>query len=119
MSVRNPITTTIRAGDSYTWTTETRDGVTGEPINMTGATLEYSIAPEPGGTPNWQWRSDTDPTHVAITSPGTGKAMHALTPAETRAIPSGAVFEITLEYAPNDRTTIAAGRYVVQAEAVE
>lgn len=106
-----------RRGDSFTRTLRylEDDGTTA--IDLTGASVEWGLAPVPDGSPKLQFVDDAS---ASITNPGAGTIVLALTPIQTRALKARAyAFEVTITYAGGTRETILDGFLPVSQEVVE
>ena len=102
-----------RAGDTFkrtlTWTEDD-----GTPINLTGASVEWSLAAR---ATEYQYE---DVTQASISDPIAGEITLALTPTETRALYGHAwSYEVTITLLDTTRTTILEGVLTVGREFVE
>jgi hypothetical protein len=106
-----------RRGDSFTRTLRYLEDNGTTPIDLTGASVEWGLAPVPDGTPKLQFVDDSS---ASITDEAQGTIVLALTPIQTRALKARAyAFEVTLTYAGGTRETILDGFLPVTQEVVE
>jgi hypothetical protein len=107
-----------RRGDSFVRTlTYSTDATPPVAIDLTGASVEWGLAPVPDGAPKLQFIDDAS---AAITNPSGGVITLTLTPVQTRALKARAyAFEVTITYATGQRETILDGFLPVSQEVVE
>ena len=114
MSTVERHTLNARAGDSFTRILTWMDA-DGNPIDLTSATLEWSLK---RGASTEQW---TDAPQVTITNAIGGEITLALTFAETmalRAITRTWLYEVTVQFVTGQRTTILQGSLGIDKELV-
>ena len=90
------------------------DGTT--PIDLTGWSVEFSVAKERRKTPSWSWVDD--PLHASITDAVGGEVSLALAPADSRAFGKleSLPFEVTIEDASGYRLSVLEGTFAVRLE---
>lgn len=93
------------------------DGTT--PIDLTGWSVEFSIAKDRRRTPSWTWIDDPD--HASITDAEAGTIGLALDPSDSRAFGKlGSLpFEVTIQDAAGYRLSILEGTLAVRLEVVD
>jgi hypothetical protein len=107
-----------RRGDTFVRTlTYTTDATPPVAINLTGASVEWGLAPIPGGSPKLQFIDDAS---ASITNPTGGVITLTLSAVQTRELKARAyAFEVTITYANGTRETILDGFLSVSEEVVE
>jgi hypothetical protein len=107
-----------RRGDTFARTlTYSTDAVPPVAINLSGASVEWGLAPVPDGAPKLQFVDDSS---ASITNAAGGVISLTLSPVQTRALKARAyAFEVTLTYADGTRETILDGFLPVSQEVVE
>lgn len=93
------------------------DGTT--PIDLTGWSVEFSVAKDRRKTPAWTWVDDPD--HASITDAAGGEISLALGPADSRAFGklNSLPFEVTIQDAAGYRLSILEGTLAVRLEVVD
>lgn len=109
----------IKQGDSWSavLVLAEDDGTT--PIDLTGWSVEFSIAKDRRRTPSWTWIDDPD--HASITDAAAGEIGLALDPSDSRAFGklSSLPFEVTIQDAGGYRLSILEGTLAVRLEVVD
>jgi len=110
------LTLEARQGDTFgltvTWTDQS-----GSAIDLTGASIEFGIAPNPGASPNFQY--DTS-DYITIESPETNGIFSISVPPSVTRLWTGRryVYEISVTLSGGNRTTVLDGRLRVTPEVV-
>lgn len=103
-----------RQGDTFTVTITLREDDNTTPVNLTGCSAEFSLAPVALGAPAYQFTTSPE---VVITTPASGVIDLLLTPTQTRALVGGAWFyEVTVTFVNTRRLTVLDGFLVVAQE---
>ena len=108
----------IKQGDSWaaTLVATEDDGVT--PIDLTGWSVEFSVARERGGRDGWVRAWVDDERHARITNAAAGEIKVGLLPEDSRFF--GRVeriaYEVTLEDPGGWRLTVLDGEFLVRLE---
>jgi hypothetical protein len=107
-----------RRGDTFVRTlTYSTDAVPPVGIDLTGASVEWGLAPVPDGSPKLQFVDDGS---AAITNAAAGVITLTLSDVQTLALKARAyAFEVTLIYANGTRETILDGFLPVDQKVVE
>jgi hypothetical protein len=107
-------TFTARQGDTFKHQIAVKEDDNTTPVSLLGATIEFSIAPVPGGAPALQF---TTAPEVVITNETGGVFQLTLTPTQTRALTlNWYVYEITITFSDSRRLTILDGAFTVERE---
>jgi hypothetical protein len=105
---------TARQGDTFKHQVSVREDDNATPISLLGASVEFSIAPVPGGTPALQF---TTAPEVVITNATGGVFQLTLTPTQTRSLTlNWYVYEVTVTFSDGRRLTILDGALTVERE---
>lgn len=114
-----PPTHTLQAkqGDTFKRVFTYKDD-DGNAIDLTGCSVEFSIARTRGGAPAWTYDSAPE---VVITNDEGGEITVTLTPAQTRLWERREefVYELTVTFTDDTRTTILEGALEVRLEVVD
>lgn len=121
MAVADRVSITVQQGDRYRFPFTVRhvvDGVPGDPLDLTGARIEVSVAKAAGKTPAWTWYSDDDSGRIVIVDAAAGKFAWDIYPEDSRAWGKLAEveFEVTIEFTETDRLTVSRGVFEVDRE---
>jgi hypothetical protein len=106
-----------RRGDSFTRTLRYLEDNGTTPIDLTGASVEWGLAPVPDGTPKLQFVDDAS---ASITNEAQGTIVLALSDVQTKMLTARAyAFEVTIRYANGTVQTILDGFLPVEQKVVE
>ncbi len=107
-------TLAARQGDTLTTRLTLKEDDNTTPINLNGCTVEFSIAPVPGGTPAQQYITAPE---VTIPNAAGGVILLTLTPTQTRALTQRwYVYEVTVTFTDSRRLTVLDGAMTVEQE---
>jgi len=105
---------TTRQGDTFLKEIHLKDDDGTTPVSLVGASIEFSIAAVPGGTPNYQYTTSPE---VTIPDPAGGEFVLTLTPTQTRALQSLVyAYEATVTFQNGRRLTVLEGVLDVNKE---
>lgn len=115
--ILNRVSVPVKQGDTnrLTFTTKQADG---SPLDLSGAVIEFSVAQSPGSDVGWSWKSDDDSGRVSIIDAENGITLVTLLPQDSRAWGKllTLVWELTVEFSPEDRLTVSEGSFSVTRE---
>lgn len=116
MALPDLVTIRIKQGDSFSRTIQLLEDDGTTPIDLTGASVEFSMAKGRGKSPSWTWVDDPD--RALITSPAQGEIRWGLFPGDTRAVGKYEVFpfEVTVTFADGTRLTVLDGEFDMRLE---
>lgn len=109
----------IKQGDSWAAVLSLTEDDGTTPIDLTGWSVEFSVAKDRRKNPSWSWVDDAG--HASITDAENGVISLALEPGDSRAFGKleALPFEVTIEDASGWRLSILEGEFVVRLEVVE
>ena len=103
-----------RQGDTLSTRLTLKEDDNTTPINLNGCSVEFSIAPVPGGAPAQQY---TTAPEVTIPNANGGVILLTLTPTQTRALTQRwYVYEVTVTFTNSSRLTVLDGALTVEQE---
>lgn len=115
--ILNRVSVPVKQGDTnrLTFTIKQSDG---SPLDLTGAGAEFSVARDYGSDESWGWHSSDDSGHVEVTDAANGVVKVTLLPEDSRAWGNllTLVWELTIEFSPEDRLTVSEGSFSVTRE---
>lgn len=105
----------VKQGDTFQRLL-TLTGGDGQPVDLTGASVEFSVAATRGGKRGWTWE-DT-PDQAEITNPSSGEILIGLTPDDTREFGGTSTweYEVTVTFPNSTRLTVLDGQLHVTRE---
>ena len=108
----------IKQGDSWRRTLTLLEDDDTTPIDLTGCSVEFSIARARRARPSWTF---TQPPHAAITDPPHGVIELALSPNDSRAFGDRTTLacEVTLTFSDGTRLTVLDAELSVRLEVAD
>lgn len=115
-----PLAVPVRQGDTVLILSTTTERLSNAGLDLSGARIEFSCAPTAGRGPAWTFWSDDGLGRVNIVDAQAGKVQVAILPEDSRAWGDlrSLAFEITAEWASDQRMTLAWGTLIVEPETV-
>lgn len=108
MALPELVTLEIRQGDTWTRVLTLTEDDESTPIDLTGASVEFSIAKARRKSPSWTF---VDAEQASITDPAAGVIDLSLLPFDSRAFGKleELEFEVTVTFAGGERLTVLEG----------
>lgn len=118
MAASKPVAIEVRQGDTVRLRFTTTDRLSATPLDLSGASVEFSTAATPGRSPSWTHTSDDVGGRIDLSDAASGVVAVTILPDDSRAWGALATvsFELTAEWDPGTRLTLAWGRLVIEPE---